>query len=231
MKTIMEVCRDPTSRLQSAPAVTIATQADAPTLPMVDLVGRIETVATFDGPMPTGVTVSRKGRIFVNFPRWGDPVTFTVAELKDGKPVAYPDATFNTLDKDRPAECARVGAERRGGPRRPAVDARHRQHRVRPDRCPGGPKLVCVDLATNKVFKTIRFPPDVALKTTYLNDVRFDLRRGKAGVAFITDSSAEGPNGIIVVDLTAARAGGGCTTTRPRRRTRTSCRSSRAGRS
>jgi sugar lactone lactonase YvrE len=39
------------------------------------------------------------------------------------------------------------------------------------------------------------------LKTTYLNDVRFDLRRGRAGMAFITDSSGTGPNGIIVVDL------------------------------
>jgi len=66
---------------------------------------------------------------------------------------------------------------------------------------PGGAKLVGVDLASNKVFKTIAFPPGVALKTTYLNDIRFDLRKGKAGVAYITDSSGEGPNGIIVVDL------------------------------
>src|SRR5205823_10163215 len=66
---------------------------------------------------------------------------------------------------------------------------------------PGGPKLVGVDLKSNKVFKTIPFPPEVALKTTYLNDVRFDLRRGRAGVAYITDSSGEGPNGIVVVDL------------------------------
>src|SRR5688572_29298473 len=34
-----------------------------------DSVGRIEPVALFYGPMPTGVTVSRQGRIFVNFPR------------------------------------------------------------------------------------------------------------------------------------------------------------------
>jgi hypothetical protein len=30
--------------------------------------------------------------------------------------------------------------------------------------------------------------------------VRFDLRRGKAGLAFITDSASKGPNGLIVVD-------------------------------
>nr|WP_241994195.1 major royal jelly family protein [Chroococcidiopsis cubana] len=65
----------------------------------------------------------------------------------------------------------------------------------------GGPKLVCVDLTSDRVIKTILFPQDVALPTTYLNDVRFDLRRGTEGIAFITDSSDQGANGIIVVDL------------------------------
>ncbi len=60
---------------------------------------------------------------------------------------------------------------------------------------------MCVDLTRDEVVQTILFPPDVALPTTYLNDVRFDLRRGEAGAAFITDSSDQGPNGIIVVDL------------------------------
>jgi len=51
------------------------------------------------------------------------------------------------------------------------------------------------------VTKKILFPQDVALPTTYLNDVRFDLRHGTDGVAYITDSADKGPNGIIVVDL------------------------------
>lgn len=36
---------------------------------------------------------------------------------------------------------------------------------------------------------------------SYLNDVRFDLRILTQGVAYITDSSDEGFNGIVVVDL------------------------------
>ena len=45
------------------------------------------------------------------------------------------------------------------------------------------------------------------MPTTYLNDVRFDLRRGSGGgMAFITDSSQMGPNGIIVVDLASGRS-------------------------
>jgi hypothetical protein len=57
--------------------------------------------------------------------------------------------------------------------------------------------LVGVDLATNKVVRTILFPPDVVLRNTYLNDIRFDLRQGKGGIAYITDSGA---SGIIVVE-------------------------------
>ena len=79
------------------------------------------------------------------------------------------------------------------------------------------------------------FPAERGSADEYVNDVRFDLQLGDAaGMAFVTDSSQNGPNGIIVVDLgNQARAGAACTTIpRPsRRRCRTSCRSSRGGRS
>lgn len=39
----------------------------------------------------TGVAVSDSGRIFVNYPRWSDDVPVSVAELKNDKPVPYPD--------------------------------------------------------------------------------------------------------------------------------------------
>jgi hypothetical protein len=68
--------------------------------------------------------------------------------------------------------------------------------------------LVCVDLSTEEVVKKILFPRNVALPTTYLNDVRFDLRRGSdsGGMAFITDSAQNGSNGIIVVDLASGES-------------------------
>lgn len=70
----------------------------------------------------------------------------------------------------------------------------------------GGPKLVCVDLSTDTAVQTVVPPREVALETTYLNDIRFDLRRGEAGTAFITDSSDGGANGIIVVDLASGQS-------------------------
>lgn len=182
--------------------VTAVAPADDATLSTDKPVGKPELVATFDGPMPTGVTVSRKGRVFVNYPRWGDQVEFTTAEVKDGKASAFP-PDINKLDKARPGETL-VSVQS------VVVDPADRLWLLDTGSIefgpPTGPKLVGVDLTTDKVFKVIPFPPDVALPTTYLNDVRFDLRKGTAGVAYITDSAQKGPNGIIVVDLDTGKS-------------------------
>ena len=170
-------------------------------LPAEQPIGQIEPVAYFYDAMPTGVTVSRNGRIFINYPRWGDDVPFTVAELRDGKAVAYPNADVNVYVPAHPGTTL-ISVQS------VVVDALDRLW-ILDTAAPGleepkagGAKLVAVDLATNKVVKTIVLPASVVLKTTYLNDVRFDLRQGKAGVAYITDSSLSGrPGGLIVVDL------------------------------
>ena len=64
----------------------------------------------------------------------------------------------------------------------------------------GGPKLVKVDLSTNKVVQTIPFDETIAPTRSYLNDVRVDT---KTGHAFITDSGA---GAIVVVDLKTGQA-------------------------
>src|SRR5215213_580187 len=73
-------------------------------LPAEEPLGVLEPVAYFNGAMPTGVTVSQQGRIFVNFPKWGDDVQFTVAEIKNGKTVAYPDKATNQTDLNNLSE-------------------------------------------------------------------------------------------------------------------------------
>jgi sugar lactone lactonase YvrE len=179
------------------------TQATA-SWPSEKLVGALELVTTFTDSMPTGVTVAESGRIFVNFPRWGDPVPFTVAEIKDGQPIAYPNTEVNRLDPARAHETL-VSVQS------VVVDPRNRLWVLDTGSIqfapvlPGGPKLVGIDLGTNRIVKTIQFPPEVVLPTTYLNDIRFDMRKGQDGVAYITDSSDKGANGIIVIDLATGR--------------------------
>lgn len=189
----------------TAQAQVPAPEIKSPTLPQAQTVGTIEPVALFNGSMPTGVTVSQSGRIFVNFPRWGDPVDFTVAEVKNGQAVAYPNPEINRPNQQDPSNSL-VSVQS------VVVDPQDRLWMLDTGSiefsptAPGGPKLIGVDLKQNRIFKTILFPRDVALPTTYLNDVRFDLRRGQAGMAFITDSSGDGPNAIIVVDLATGKS-------------------------
>jgi len=162
--------------------------------------GELEPVAYFYDAMPTGVTVSASGRIFVNYPKWGDDLKFTVAEIIEGEAVAYPNQEFSQPASDADPD-ALVSVQS------VVVDPADRLW-ILDTGSPlfketeyGGPKLVCADLETNEVARIILFPQDVALPTSYLNDVRFDLRRGEEGIAYITDSAQKGANGIIVVDL------------------------------
>ncbi len=64
----------------------------------------------------------------------------------------------------------------------------------------GGPKLVQIDLRTNRVAHVFSFGPDVTLPTSYMNDVRIDNSRH---TAYLTDSGA---GGLVVVDLTTGKA-------------------------
>jgi sugar lactone lactonase YvrE len=184
---------------------TLPTDIPAHELPSAEPLGALEPIAFFNDAMPTGVTVSHRGRIFVNFPKWGDDVKFTVAEIIDGEAVAYPDESINkTNHEDQASTLVSVQSV--------VVDPADRlwildtgSPLFKPTEY-GGPKMVCVDLNTNMVTKKILFPQAVALPTTYLNDVRFDLRRGDEGMAFITDSSQKGPNGIIIVDLASGQS-------------------------
>lgn len=185
-----------TDSCQAARSGDVVVQKDI--VPMQATVGAPEVVARFGDAMPTGVAVSRRGRIFVNFPRWEDGVPFTVGEvLKNGKVVPYPNAALagdlTSVQSVVIDSKDRLWALDTGSVKWSAPDQ---------DKA----KLVCYDLATNKAIQTIKFGPDVLLPTTYLNDVRFDLSRGKAGTAFITDSSRTGDGALIVVDLASGQS-------------------------
>ena len=75
---------------------------------------------------------------------------------------------------------------------------------------PGGPKLVAIDISNDTVYKTYTFPENVHRIDSYLNDVRIDLNPGITaegqGVAYMADSSNEGRNGFIILDLGSGRS-------------------------
>lgn len=162
----------------------------------------LELVARFEHQV-TGVSVSEDNRIFVNFPRWTEDNAVSVAELKkDGSLTPYPDKQWNAWRNARKDDvtpddhwvCVQsVVADGRGSlwvldPAAPA-----QAHMVS-----GGAKLVQIDLAGDKVVRTIAFDQDAAPQGSYLNDVRLSSD-GK--YAYITDSGVVGA--ILVIDLAA----------------------------
>ncbi|KPZ00564.1 Uncharacterized protein ALO94_04825, partial [Pseudomonas syringae pv. spinaceae] len=168
-------------------------------------VGKLEQVQAFYDAMPTGVTVTETGRIFVNFPRWGDKVPFTVGEVRDGKVVAYPDLAVNHENPKDPGDglisVQSVVADGKG--RVWLLDTAAPEFAAPR---PQGAKLVAVDLATNKIVKRLVFPDNVILPSTYVNDMRFDFRQGSQGTVYVTDSSVSGPGAIIVMDIASGHA-------------------------
>ncbi len=176
----------------AAPAV--GQSASAPTR------SGLQIIAEFPHQV-TGVAVAQDGRLFVNFPRWTEDSPISVAEvMPDGQLKPYPNAEWNAWRNARKDEmtaqdhwvCVQsVVADGLGNlwvldPAAPA------QGYV----VAGGPKLVQIDLASNRPVRTIAFDEQVAPQGSYLNDVRFspDGRH-----AYITDFGAKGA--LVVVDL------------------------------
>ena len=183
--------------LIAAAAAGVA-RAQAPT-------SALTLVAEFDH-QATGVAVTADGRRFVNFPRWTDDAPISVAEvLKNGTLRPYPDVRWNSWRNAR-ANTLPVGDHFVCV--QSIVPDGHGNLWVLDPGAPGNekilegaPKLVKIDLATNRVTQVIKVAPDVALQGTYLNDIRFSPD-GRTG--YVTDSGTRGA--IIVIDLATGKA-------------------------
>jgi sugar lactone lactonase YvrE len=165
---------------------------------------KLEIVHEFRKQMPVGVAVTSGGRVFVSYPRWEDPLDFTLAELKDGREVPYP--AGGALQKGNTAGTrdnmvSLQGIFVDGNDRLWALDTG--TVNMKPV-APFTPKLICIDTAGNKIERTFTFPKDVVPEGSYINDLRIDLTRGDKGTVYITDSG-EHP-GIVVVDIASGNS-------------------------
>lgn len=138
-----------------------------------------------------GVATAAGGRVFSPVqPRPGsdDP---QVVEVRDGAPVPYPDAAWNS-GGDPARSFVAVNAVRidpggrlwivdRGAP---AVGA---------EQVPGGAKLVVVDLASDRVIRVVDLSTAVR-ERSFVDDVRFNGR-----MAYLTDAGTH--PALIVLDL------------------------------
>jgi sugar lactone lactonase YvrE len=188
----------------ASPIVDAAVDAARPPVDAAPL-GQVTTFAQFNNTVAVGIAVSRTGRTFMAFSRAIDEhVPYSVAEMVNGAPHVFPAGLNQNTGVPAPDRLLSVQAV--------TVDALDRLWILDTSKVgqativPGTPKLIAVDLRTNQVVQTIFFPAAVAGANAMLNDVRIDLSKGAAGVAFVTDSSSPGPNGIVVVDLATGTA-------------------------
>ncbi|MCC7146778.1 MAG: hypothetical protein IT443_10055 [Phycisphaeraceae bacterium] len=159
----------------------------------------LTVVAEFPQRQVTGVAVSSRGRIFVNFPYWSADRQNQVMELRsDGSLLPYPDAVWNNWDG------LVGGSSLRGFVCVQSVYVDDQDHlwildagnpKLMRGVVPGGPKLLEINLADNRLVQAIYFDDKTAPKHSYLNDVRVDTQRR---YAYITDS---GLGALVVVDL------------------------------
>jgi sugar lactone lactonase YvrE len=154
---------------------------------------------------PTGITVSNTGRLFIFMPRFDEKTKFVVGEVAaDGTVTPYPDAAINTPDPKRPQDTFFhvPNGVIDGRDRLWLLDAGLLGEPGVPT--PGAPKLVCIDLATNAVVRTVLLGAAVE-PTSSLNDLRVESARGRGEMAFITDQGQDGQGAVIAVDLATGR--------------------------
>lgn len=184
------------------PGAARAANREAPTSRPV---GTLELAALVDAPSnPTGVAVSREGRIFVMMPRFTAAVPFTLGEvLPDGAVRPYPDAAANEPDRAR-ARTALFHVPNGVFDREDhlwVLDAALPEGRGAP--VSNGAKLVQYDIAQNRVLRTVPLDAGVAPDSS-LNDLRLGVRDGRE-VAFVTDQGQEGRGAILAIDLADGR--------------------------
>lgn len=155
-------------------------------------------IARSDGMIWNAVAVDG-ARIFVAGPRWTGGRGPQLALLDEaGNPRPYPDATWNdwTRGADPTSAFVNINAihlDGRGGLW--AVDTGSPDFGGDP--LPGGAKLVRIALPTGLIDRVVPLGPDLALKGSYIDDIRFN-----GDHAYLTDA---GRPGLLVLDLRSGK--------------------------
>lgn len=156
------------------------------------------TVAlSFPDSVTNGVATTPEGRVFAVIARIDGSSGPRVVEMREGRPVPYPDAGWNAYAEgaDPTRTLVWVNSLRMGPDGDLWLVDTGMPGFGKPMR-PGGVKLVQVDLSENRVRRTIPLDGLVTEKT-FVDDVRFNGRH-----AYLTDAGAPA---LIVLDLATGR--------------------------
>ncbi|CAP53957.1 L-dopachrome tautomerase-related protein [Gluconacetobacter diazotrophicus] len=165
--------------------------------------GNVTVAARFADMQPSGIVVLPDGSVILGFPRSAQdhagPRLARLTVTRDGPPglAPYPDA----------ATQARLIS-----PLGMTLDARGRiwivdEGTVAGTPGPATPALVMIDPAPGGAgVRTLKLHAPAIRPDSHVNDLRIDLTHGRAGLAFVTDTSLADHPAIIVVDLASEKA-------------------------
>jgi sugar lactone lactonase YvrE len=167
--------------------------------------GSFEIVAAFPGPGASGVVVTPEGRVFVGFPRHADNHRkATLAELRDGTLVPYPNAALS-MPSDRPPSQRLISIHGMTTDSRGRVwaidDGKLAGHPI----APGSAKVIGIDPQSDQLIASIVLQPPAMLSNSHMNDLRVDLTHGAQGTVYIADSSFGTSGALVVVDIATGR--------------------------
>lgn len=156
---------------------------------------RAEKVAEITGVQITGVTVTKKGDIFVNAPNWRPGVPFAVAKIsKSGQFQPYPNQTINrcVADSEINDKCfLAVQSVVAHNDKLYVLDTRNPSFKGVKD----APRLFVINLVTNLIERTLILSKQSYHKDSYINDLRVDEKTKRI---YMTDS---GRGGLVVYNL------------------------------
>lgn len=152
-------------------------------------------VASFKGQQVTGITVTKKGRMFVNFPRWRDNVRYSVVEVfNDGTFAPFPNEEWNLWNTDKKVisnQFVGIQSVVAFENKLYVLDTRNSKFSGVID----APRVFVFNLISNKLEQTFKLNKDDYHNDSYINDLRVDVENNKL---YFTDS---GHAGLIALDL------------------------------
>lgn len=142
----------------------------------------------------TGIAISKKDRVFVNFPRWSQETPVSVAEIIDGKTIPFPDLRWNSWTQNMAGNNQFICVQSIYADHTNLLWVLDTGYELSTDTTKGA-RLYCFDLSNNTLTHEYFLPAEKITEKAYLNDFRIDH---KNHAVYFTDSQV---GGIVILDL------------------------------
>lgn len=158
-------------------------------------------------PGPSGIAVSKKGRVFLGLPRHSENHdSFALAEVIEGKLVPFPSKEL-IYPSDKPYKDWLVSPHGIYLDDNEVLwvldDGKRAGIKEIPE---GAAKVVGIDINSRKVVASIVIGRDAMGDDSHLNDLRVDLKHGKKGTVYIANSGFGERYSLVVVDIASGKS-------------------------